>query len=76
MIAGPQLNGYFLCIPNWEIGCELSRLSDIFWNSEQLSRHLNETDTRTVAVGLSCLPEIGNALGNTPVDPIHFLKRL
>lgn len=76
VIAGPQINGNFLCIPNWQIGCELSRLSDVFWNSGQLRRHLNETDTRTVAVGLSYLPDIGKSLGNRSIDPVHYLKRL
>lgn len=58
VIAGPQINGHFLCIPNWQIGCELGRLGDVFWNSEQLMRHLNRIDTRTVAVGLSHLQDI------------------
>lgn len=76
VITGPQINGNFLCIPNRQIGCELSRLSDVFWNSGQLRRHLNETDTRTVTVGLSYLPEIGKSLGNRSIDPVHYLKRL
>lgn len=58
VIVGPQINGMYLCIPNWQIGCELSALSDTFWNSEQLSRHLNPVDTRTVAAGLACLPKL------------------
>ena len=62
VIAGPQINGRFLCIPNWQIGCELGQLDDVFWNSEQLIRHLNRIDTRTVAVGLSH-PDIGDYSG-------------
>ena len=58
LIAGPQINGMFLCIPNWDVGCELSDLSDIFWNSEQLRRHLNLFDTHTVAAGLSFIDEM------------------
>jgi hypothetical protein len=48
----------FLCIPNWQIGCELSALSDTFWNSEQLSHHLSPIDTKTVITGLACLPKL------------------
>lgn len=36
MIFGSQINGMFLCIPNWNIGCELSRLSDRDWNMNSL----------------------------------------
>ena len=60
VIAGPQIHGMFLCIPNWQIGCELSYLNDVFWNSEQLRHHLNPFDTRTVAAGLALLPDIAS----------------
>lgn len=58
VVTGPHVNGMFLCIPNWQIGCELSHLSDVFWNSEQLRHHLNPIDTHTVAVGLSHLQNL------------------
>ena len=58
VIAGPQANGMFLCIPNWQVGCELGHLTDVFWNSEQLRHHLNSIDTRTVALGLAHLQDI------------------
>ncbi len=32
LIFGSQVNGNFLCIPNWHIGCELAALTDITWN--------------------------------------------
>lgn len=32
ILFGSQCNGNFLCIPNWHTGCELSGLTDIFWN--------------------------------------------
>ena len=38
MIFGSQINGMFLCIPNWNVGCELSRLSDRDWNMSSLLR--------------------------------------
>lgn len=36
LILGKQINGVFLCIPNWQFGCEFSRLSDQFWNLKSI----------------------------------------
>lgn len=36
ILFGAQRSGNFLCIPNWRVGCELSFLSDTFWNSESI----------------------------------------
>ena len=43
------------CIPDVDAGCPLSRLSDIFWNRERLSAHMNEADAVTVAHALRAL---------------------
>lgn len=32
LIFGSQINGRFLCIPDWQFGCELAQLSDKSWN--------------------------------------------
>ncbi len=37
LIFGRQINGHFLCIPNWNIGCELASYDDIQWNESSLS---------------------------------------
>lgn len=34
VIFGSQANGNFLCIPNWQLGCELSDYTDKNWNTE------------------------------------------
>ena len=39
VIAGPQIHGMFLCIPDWQVGCELSSLEDTFWNQSS-SEHI------------------------------------
>lgn len=36
LIFGRQINGRFLCIPNWFIGCELAAYDDIQWNEWSL----------------------------------------
>jgi len=33
VVIGTHDFGNFVCIPNWNVGCELSDFSDLFWNS-------------------------------------------
>lgn len=40
VIFGKYVNGGFCSIPNFGVGCELGGFSDIFWNTESLSRVL------------------------------------
>ena len=35
-IVGTHRDGNYICIPNWSIGSELARLTDVFWNEERL----------------------------------------
>lgn len=37
ILSGTHQNGMFLCIPDWHLGCELSYLSDVFWNLESIN---------------------------------------
>ena len=36
LIFGYQSNGMFLCVPNANLGCELSRLTDVNWNLDAI----------------------------------------
>lgn len=36
ILFGSKTGGNFLCIPGWRMGCELSYLSDIFWNQHSI----------------------------------------
>lgn len=38
---GPHAGGYFICIPNWNIGSEMAGPCDVFWNVERLSNYTN-----------------------------------
>ena len=38
LIFGSHRTGMFLCIPDWNVGCELSGLSNRDWNMESLLR--------------------------------------
>lgn len=44
-IYGKHANGYFCCIPNWNIGCEMAEPSDTFYNSEKLQHAGMEKET-------------------------------
>ncbi len=36
ILAGRHKYGNYLCVPNHDVGCELSDFSDIFWNEERI----------------------------------------
>ncbi len=56
LIFGQQTNGWFLCIPNREIGVELSTPADRFWNIESLCRAgVSEVDAVCIADALKTL---------------------
>lgn len=63
IVAGKQRGGYYICIPNCDVGGGLASYDDLFWNTEQLHRLLkNKVDAVTVATGLSCLEELAQAV--------------
>ncbi len=53
IIFGETISGNFLCVPAFNVGCELAYLKDKFWNSERLIYILGEVDGITVAEALS-----------------------
>lgn len=55
ILTGQHKYGDYLCIPDHDVGCERSRLSDFFWNRERLGRLMKEEDAVTVANGLMYL---------------------
>lgn len=58
ILAGRHKYGNYLCIPNHDIGCELSDFSDIFWNTERINGLMRQVDAVTVATGLVYLPSL------------------
>lgn len=54
-IVGKYINGAFISIPAFKIGCDLSNYSDYFWNNEQLARLMSHVDAATVAEALRFL---------------------
>lgn len=60
ILAGRHKYGNCLCIPNHDVGCELSDFSDIFWNEERISNLMRKVDAVTVAAGLVHLPALAD----------------
>lgn len=58
ILAGRHKYGNYLCIPNHDIGCELSDFSDSFWNEERLCSLMQRVDAVTVAAALVHLPAL------------------
>lgn len=54
-IVGKYVNGAFITIPAFSVGCDLSSYSDYFWNREHLSRLMSPVDAATVAEALRTL---------------------
>ena len=56
VIAGEYQNGNYLCVPNMDLGCELSHFSDTFWNAERIRQHLgNPVDVESLVCGIKAL---------------------
>ncbi|MEG0355494.1 MAG: hypothetical protein RR621_07550 [Lachnospiraceae bacterium] len=60
ILCGKHEYGNYVCIPNWNIGTELSGLSDVFWNSERLITYypeLSPVDVTSITYALVRLNE-------------------
>lgn len=54
IIFGRYVNGGFCSIPNFGVGCELSNFSDIFWNTESLSKVLkSKREAKVIAMAIA-----------------------
>ena len=58
VIAGKHRYGNYICIPNHDVGSELSQFRDLFWNTERLSGLIKKVDAVTVAHGLCHLEDL------------------
>ena len=58
ILFGYHRDGWFLCIPNWNFGCELAHPSDLFWNMDSMTREtsmLDYEDATAIAYALNTL---------------------
>jgi hypothetical protein len=59
LLVGRSASGLYACIPNFQAGCYLSTLGDVFYNNERLSSALgNPIDGATVAYALKSLKDL------------------
>ena len=59
VIFGRYINGGFFSIPNWGVGGELGKFSDIFWNTESLSRTLkSKKAANAIAMAIAVFGEV------------------
>lgn len=57
VVIGKTNQGNFACIPDYDVGCHLSTLKDLFWNSERLRAVMNKVDAITVAQAIQAVAE-------------------
>lgn len=60
VLFGKTVFGNFACIPDFEAGCYLANLRDVFWNTEQLVRVIDEVTGITVAEALCAVADCVN----------------
>jgi hypothetical protein len=54
-MIGKYINGSFVSIPAFGVGCDIARYNDYFWNYEHLVSLMNPVDAATVAEALRTL---------------------
>lgn len=60
ILFGHQSNGWFLCVPNWNFGCELAHPSNLSWNMQSMtseSSKLSYEDATAIAYALNALSD-------------------
>ena len=57
VLIGQTSYGNFACMPDFDAGCHLSELDDIFYNTEKLCRVLGKVDGITVANAIASFYE-------------------
>lgn len=56
VIFGEHSYGKYVCIPNWDVGCELSNYTDLFWNTERISKQIRSiVDAISVATAIKAV---------------------
>lgn len=63
ILFGPHEYGHYICIPNWNIGTEISLLTDRFWNLERLINtypNLSVVDAISISDALAAAAEYVN----------------
>lgn len=62
IIAEKFQHGHYLCIPNWNIGVELSSYKDLFWNLESLSKVMKRRSAFSIIYAIKHISETSEAI--------------
>lgn len=57
IVVGKFQFGYYLCIPNWNVGIELASYKDTFWNLEQLIKVMKREDAISIVTSIKYISE-------------------
>lgn len=81
LIYGEDINGYWCCIPNWDVGGKMSSPDHIHYNQQQLEIYgIEPADARGVAQAIAqvakdhqpqqtAMDKLLEALGHSGVEP-------
>ncbi|MGN0241843.1 MAG: DUF6618 family protein [Candidatus Weimeria sp.] len=61
IIFGNWINGGFLCVPNWKVGCEIVSPHVQFWNRESIQRSshdIHEADVISISEAVAKASDI------------------
>lgn len=58
-IVGKTSRGNFACMPDYGVGCHLSRFNDLFWNTERLMQLLRRPDGISAAAAIKAFAASG-----------------
>lgn len=57
LVVGEFQYGYYLCIPNWNVGIELASYNDTFWNLEQLVKVMKRKNAISIVTSIKYIYE-------------------
>ena len=64
VIVGKFQYGYYLCVPNWNIGVELASYKDTFWNLEQLVKVMKRKNAISIVTSVKHIYEYLEGITN------------
>lgn len=62
LIFGSQINGNFLCVPNWQFGCGLADYTGRHWNMDSILSEYSQLDYEDATAIVWGLPLISDYL--------------
>lgn len=59
ILLGTHMYGNYICVPEWNIGTEVSSYEDIFWNEERIRSlgNIKKADAVSLACAIKCIGE-------------------